>query len=483
MSIELLSVLFVAVFVVVLLTGLPLAFATGAVAVFFALVLFGLPGLTLIVGRVFTLMGNYVLLSVPLFIFMACVLERAGIAEEIFRAAHVWAGRIRGGLAVAVIISCALMAAMVGVIGAEIVTMGVVALPAMLSRGYKKELALGCICAGGGLATLIPPSVVFIMYGLTSGVSIGQLYMAGIVPGLMLAGMYIAYIVIRCRMRPDFAPPASEEELAVPLREKLALLKGLVLPGLVAFSVLGSLYLGWATPTEAAGVGVVGAVVAMVWNGRFSWDKLRHAAQDTAKVTVMLYWLFFGSSALIGVYTLAGGTKLIQDVMTSLPVGPIGVIILIQIVWIILGMFIDWIGILLAYSADLRARGRDPRLRPGVDGRAVLHEHADLLHLAALRPRRLLSQGGHATGHHAGAISSDRSGPTWGCRSSRSGWSSPFRRSRCGCPAPWPGEAARCCVPMTLCSMSCACPPREMPRWRSLPFQCSTTQRARAAKS
>ncbi len=347
MSIELLSMLFVAVFAAILLTGLPLAFATGAVAVVFALGLFGWPGLTLVVSRVFTLMGNYVLVSVPLFVFMACVLERAGIAEAIFRAAHVWAGRMRGGLAVAVIISCALMATMVGVIGAEIVTMGVVALPAMLSRGYKKELALGCICAGGGLATLIPPSVVFIMYGLTAGVSIGELYAAGVVPGLMLAAMYIAYIVIRCHYRPDFAPAASDAELAITLREKIGLLRELVVPALVAFGVLGSLYLGWATPTEAAGVGVLGAVLAMWWNGKLTWAKLRLAAEDTAKVTVMLYWLFFGSSALIGVYTLAGGTKLVQDVMTSLPVGPIGVVIMIQVIWIVLGCFIDWIGILL----------------------------------------------------------------------------------------------------------------------------------------
>ncbi|MBK5103634.1 MAG: TRAP transporter large permease subunit [Burkholderiales bacterium] len=347
MSITLLSFLFVAAFIVLLLAGLPLAFATGAVAVVFTYFLFGAPGLTLIVSRVFTLMGNYVLVSVPLFIFMACILERAGVAEAIFNTVHVWAGQMRGGLAVAVIISCALMAAMVGVIGAEIVTMGVVALPAMLNRGYKKDLALGCICAGGGLATLIPPSVVLIMWGLTAGVSIGQLYMAGVVPGLMLAAMYVTYIIVRCRLQPELAPPASAEELAVPLSQKLALLRDLVLPSAVAFGVLGSLYLGWATPTEAAGVGVLGAMLAAAVNRRLTWANMKIAIADTTKVTAMLYWLFFGSSALIGVYTLAGGTRLIQDTMTGLPVGPLGVIIIIQLIWIVLGCFIDWIGILL----------------------------------------------------------------------------------------------------------------------------------------
>jgi tripartite ATP-independent transporter DctM subunit len=217
----------------------------------------------------------------------------------------------------------------------------------MLSRGYKKDLALGCICAGGGLATLIPPSVVFIMYGLTAGTSIGQLYMAGVIPGLMLAAMYIVYIVIRCKLQPELAPPASEAELAMPLAEKLALLKELILPGFVAFSVLGSLYMGWATPTEAAGVGVLGAVIAAASNRKLTWTGVRAAVVDTTKVTAMLYWLFFGSSALIGVYTLAGGTKLIQEAMTNLPVGPMGVIVVMMVIWIILGCFIDWIGILL----------------------------------------------------------------------------------------------------------------------------------------
>ena len=347
MTVATLSLLLVGLFIIVLLAGLPLAFATGAVAVVFAYLLFGEPGLTLIISRIFTLMGNYVLVSVPLFIFMACVLERAGVAEAIFHAVHVWAGRIRGGLAVAVIISCALMAAMVGVIGAEIVTMGVVALPAMLKRGYHKKLALGSICAGGGLATLIPPSVVFILYGLTAGVSVGQLYMAGVGPGLLLAGLYIAYIVARCYWQPEIAPLASKEELAMSISEKLALLRELILPALIAFGVLGSLYLGIATPTEAAGVGVVGAMAAAAINRRLTWNALAVAVADTTRVTAMLYWLFFGSSALIGVYTLAGGTKLVQDVMANLPVGPTGVVIIIQIIWIILGCFIDWIGILL----------------------------------------------------------------------------------------------------------------------------------------
>jgi len=347
MSIGILSLLFVALFIATLLAGLPLAFSTGAVAVVFTYLLFGEPGLTLIVSRIYTLMENYILVSVPLFIFMACILERAGIAEQIFRAVHVWAGRMRGGLAVAVIISCALMAAMVGVIGAEIVTMGVVALPAMLGRGYQKDLALGCICAGGGLSTLIPPSVVFILYGLTAGASVGQLYMAGVIPGLLLAGCYITYILGRCQLQPKLAPLPEAEELAMPIGEKFALLKGLVLPSLVAFSVLGSLYLGIATPTEAAGVGVAGALAAAAINRRLTWEGIARAVADTTRVTAMLYWLFFGSSALIGVYTLAGGTKLIQDIMTSMPISPIGIIIIIQAIWIVLGCFIDWIGILL----------------------------------------------------------------------------------------------------------------------------------------
>jgi tripartite ATP-independent transporter DctM subunit len=347
MSIELVSALMGGAFVLLLLLGLPLAFAAASTAVGFALLLYGLPGLTLVVSRVFTLLGNNVLVSVPLFVFMACLLERAGIADDIFRVVAAWASRVPGGLAVAVIITSTLMAAMVGVLGAEIVTIGIVALPAMLSRGYDKKMALGCICAGGGLATLIPPSVVFIMYGLTAGVSIGQLYMAGIVPGLMLAFMYITDIVVRSKLNPALAPRILTEEAMYPLGRKLALAKHLVLPGLVVLAVLGSLYFGWATPTEAGGVGVLGAALSMAAKGRVTWQNVRAAVEETTKTTAMLYWLFFGSSALIGVYTLAGGTTMLQGMLKAFPLGPIGLLVMIQVIWIVLGCFIDWIGILL----------------------------------------------------------------------------------------------------------------------------------------
>ena len=347
MSIELISVVMALSFVGLLLIGLPLAFAAGAIGVVFGLILFGPPGLILVVTRVFTLLGNNVLISVPLFVFMACLLERSGIAEDIFSVVSAWAGRVPGGLAVAVIITSTLMAAMVGVLGAEVVTIGIVALPAMLARGYSKQLALGCICAGGGLSTLIPPSVVFIMYGLTSGVSIGQLYVAGIIPGLMLAALYIAYIMIVCMLKPELAPRSATSEASLPISEKLALLSKLVLPSFVVFMVLGSLYLGWATPTEAGGVGVAGAAIAAAVRRRLTWAAVRHAITETTKTTTMLYWLFFGSSALIGVYTLAGGTTMIQNMLAAFPLGPIGVMVLIQVVWIVLGCFIDWIGILL----------------------------------------------------------------------------------------------------------------------------------------
>ena len=347
MSIGLITLLLAVVFITLLLMGLPLAFSTGSVAVLFTILHFGPDVLIMIVTRIFTMMNNFILVAVPLFIFMACILESSGVAEDLFRAIYVWSGRMRGGLGVATIVACTIMAAMVGIIGAEITTFGMIALPAMFKRGYDKQLALGSVCCGGALATLIPPSVVFIMFGLMAGVSVGKLYIAGILPGLLLALFYSSYILIRAYLNPDLAPSAPPEERDIPLRQKFVMLTGLVLPGFIVLAVLGSIYLGIATPTEAAGTGSLGAIISAAIYRRLNWQMIKDAAIRTMKITCMLIWLFFGASAIIGYYTLAGGTDFVTQGLIGLKLGPIGTLIVMQIIWMILGCFLDWIGILL----------------------------------------------------------------------------------------------------------------------------------------
>ena len=211
MSIELMSILIVVAMLVLMLLGLPLAWSIGAVAVGLVLYQFEPSVMLMLVARVMDMALNYTLLAVPLFVLMAAILQRSGIADQLFQAVHVWAGSLRGGLAIGTIIANAIMASMVGIIGAEIVTFGLIALPEMQARKYDDKLALGSIAAGGGLATLIPPSVVFIVYGMTAGCSVGDLFIAGVIPGLLLAGLFIAYIVWHCWRHPEAAPIASEE--------------------------------------------------------------------------------------------------------------------------------------------------------------------------------------------------------------------------------------------------------------------------------
>lgn len=347
MSVELITILLVATFVTLLILGLPLAWTMGATAVIFTLALFEPATMFMTMTRVFHMMLNYALVSVPLFVLMGCILEKSGVAEQLFEAVHVWSGRLRGGLAIGTIVACVVMAAMVGIVGAEIVTFGLIALPQMLDRGYDKGLALGSITAGGGMATLIPPSIVFIVYGMTAGVSIGDLFIAGIVPGMVLATLFIGYIVVSVWLRPHLAPAATEEERNVPLRTKLKLLKGLIMPALITLGVLGSIYIGIATPTEAAAIGCIGALISALVNRRLSWAVIRKASYETLWVSCMLTWLFFGAQAIIGVYTLAGGATFVKNTIMDLPFGPWGIVIVMQIIWVFLGMFLDWIGILL----------------------------------------------------------------------------------------------------------------------------------------
>ena len=347
MSIEWLSLILVACFALFLITGLPLAFVTGSSAVILTLIMWDPDSLLLVVIRVWNLMMSYAFVAVPMFIFMAIMLERSGVIDELFNAVHLWTGPIRGGLAVATVFACTIMAAMTGIIGAAVVTMGLIALPAMRKRGYNKSLALGTICAGGSLGTLIPPSVPFIVYGLAAEASVGQLFMAGVFPGFLLASLFIAYIGLRTLVNPALCPALPKEERTVPLLVKFSRSKGLILPGILVVAVLGSIYAGIATPSEAAGVGAAGAILCAVIHRKFSWENFKYSSYQTANITAMMAWLFFGASALVGVYTLAGGSEFIEDLLMVVPGGRWGVIIVMQLIFILLGMVLDWLGILL----------------------------------------------------------------------------------------------------------------------------------------
>ena len=346
MSIEWISVLIIVAMLGLMALGLPLAWSIGAVAVGLVFYKFDPGVMAMLVSRVFDMGMNYTLMSVPLFVLMAGILQRSGVAHQLFRAVNVWAGGVRGGLAIGTIIANAIMASMVGIIGAEIVTFGLIALPEMMKNKYDHKLALGSIAAGGGLATLIPPSVVFIVYGMTAGCSVGELFLAGVVPGLMLAAMFIFYIVWRCWRHPESAPLVSEEMRNMPLREKLATLKDLVMPVGIAGGVLGSIYAGIATPSEAAGVGVILVMISAAINRKLNWPMVRDSLYETLRISCMLTWLFFGAQTIIGAYTLAGGTTFVTNAIKALDLGPWGTVILMNLIWIFLGCFLDWIGIL-----------------------------------------------------------------------------------------------------------------------------------------
>ncbi|MDR1922255.1 MAG: TRAP transporter large permease subunit [Candidatus Adiutrix sp.] len=347
MSIGLISVLLVACLILMLCMGQPLSWSLGATAMILCLIQFDTLGpVSSFVNRIFDMAQSSTLMAVPLFVMMASILQRSGVAESLFKAAYIWAGGLRGGLAIGTIFANIIMAAMVGVVGAEIVTLGMIALPQMLKNKYDDTLALGALAAGGGLATLIPPSVVFIVYGMTASVSVAQLFTAGIIPGLLLALGYTGFIVIHCRRHPEAAPLPPDELRNLPLKERLKVLKSLVLPICVTFGVLGSIYLGVATPNEAAGVGVVLVLICSFIMKTFSLKMIWESCLETVKVSCMLAWIFFGAQTIIGAYTLAGGTQFVRDAILGMDLGVWGTLALINIIWIFLGCFLDWMGIL-----------------------------------------------------------------------------------------------------------------------------------------
>ncbi len=347
MGIEVISLIILVSMIGLMLTGMPLVYVTMSIAIGCTLYHLGFSGLPLVASRVGGFVTEYVFVSVPLFVLMACVLERSGVARDLYDAMYILAGRLKGGVAVQTMIVAVFLAAMTGIIGGEIVLLGMLALPQMLRLKYDKRLAMGTICAGGSLGTLIPPSVVLIVYGLTANVSINELFVAGTVPGMMLAGLYVVYIVVRCTLNPSLGPVPSEEELNIPRAEKLRLAKGLILPLMVILWVLGSIYGGIASVTEAAGVGVAGALLSAAVRKELNFAMLKSSLVQAMQTVGMLIWLTFGANALIGIYNIMGGTAYMKGLITGLPFDPIVIVMIMMGVLVVMGTFMDWIGICL----------------------------------------------------------------------------------------------------------------------------------------
>ncbi len=337
--------LLVACIFLLLLTGLPLAWVTGLVALVFTFGWFGGNALPLVTSRIFGFITEYSLVAIPMFILMAALLDRSGIAKDLFNGMRVLAGRLPGGVAVQTLIVAILMAAMSGVIGGEIVLLGILALPQMLRLGYDRSLSIGVVCAGGSLGTMMPPSIVLIIYGLVAGVSIADLFVAAITPALLLLGCYIAYVLIRCLRDPSLGPPMSAEEHA---EESLgSALRSLVAPLAIVVVVLGSIYGGVASITEAAALGVSSVIVIAIIRREFSIAMLQESLVHTLETCGMIIWIGIAAAVLVGVYNLMGGNRFVSAAILGLDASPVVIVMVMMLILLVLGMFLDWIGIAL----------------------------------------------------------------------------------------------------------------------------------------
>jgi tripartite ATP-independent transporter DctM subunit len=344
------SFLFLAIF-----AGHPLAFALGGVGTAFLLtvsvLLQGMPAdiaFALFANSLWRIMSDFVLVAVPLFIFMAQIMESCGVAEKLFGALHLILGPIRGGLAIAVIMVCTVFAASAGVVGATEVAIGLLAVPALVKRGYSPALTAGAVCSGGTLGIIIPPSIMLVFYASLANLSPGQLFAAAVTPGVLLAGLYMLYIAVRCGLQPELGPPMPKEERAISLGRKLRMLStSLLAPGFLILTVLGTIIAGVATPTEAAGMGCLGALVLMALYRRLTWGALKKACVSTLQTNSMILALAVGGACFQSSFMFLGCGEVISDILTGLELNPKLIVFVMMICIFLLGMVIDWIGILL----------------------------------------------------------------------------------------------------------------------------------------
>jgi tripartite ATP-independent transporter DctM subunit len=355
MSVEFMTVAMFVTLILAITLGHELAFTLAAVATLFGLIDngFNVPSLFLMfANNAWGLFNNYTLVAVPLFILMAQLLDQSKVAEALFEALYIVLGSVRGGLGLAVVVVCTVFAATTGIIGASVVAMGLLATPALVGKGYQKEMTSGIICASGTLGILIPPSIMMVVYGGLTGLketSVGNLFAGAILPGLILAGLYFSYISIRCLINPKLGPPISKEEASKwSARQKwLMTLKSLVPPLGLILMVMGTILAGIATPTEAAGLGALGAFILALFNRAVSWKMIVKASRATMKTTAMVMTLFIGGMFFSTVFLSMGGGDVVADLFIGSGLNRwLSLVIMMGIVFL-MGMFIDWAAILL----------------------------------------------------------------------------------------------------------------------------------------
>lgn len=367
MSVELLTILMLGGVLLGIFTGFPVAFVLGGLGVLFGLIALPYDRLVhMIAFRTFNIMSVEVFAAVPLFVFMGAMVERSGIAEIAFNVVHRAMGRLRGGLALATIVICVLFAATTGLIGASVVTMGLVAIPAMLKRNYSKPLATGVVAAGGTLGILIPPSIMLILYAPMAGVSVVDMYAGAIIPGLLLAALYAVYIIVKCYIDPNAGPALGAEEKEEIVSGSLLLdaVKSIFPFMLLILTVLGSIFFGITTSTEAAAMGSFGSLILAAAYRNLTWKTFTEAANFTLKVTAMVVLLAVGASLFTGTFLAAGCGKVVSEFLLGLGLGPWGILLVLLFIIFLLGMFIDWLGILFImvpiFGPIVTAIGFDP---------------------------------------------------------------------------------------------------------------------------
>jgi tripartite ATP-independent transporter DctM subunit len=326
--------------------GIPIAFSLSIISLSFAYFLWGEGGMYTLIQATWGTMNNFVLVAIPLFIFMAMVLEKSALVEDLYTAFYKWSGPLRGGLAVATILVGAVIGAVSGVVAAGIIGLGLIALPQMEAYGYNRRITIGSILSGGTLGQLIPPSLVMVIYGAVTGVSVGSLFAAGVSAGLLLTALFTIYILVRSLFQKNLCPALPKESRAS-WGEKFASLKVLILPGLLILLCLGAIFSGAATPTEGAAVGAFGALLFSIVTRSFSWRILKDCAFGTLKVSAMVGWMVAGAAAFGSVFAGIGGNKLVMDIAMAMPGGKWGALVMSILFIFFLGMFLETAGLIM----------------------------------------------------------------------------------------------------------------------------------------